>query len=102
MKKQIVVNEEKRKVAAILFDRGRKFVGKAKCMPGDTFDSDLGIKMASLRAKKKRDIARNKSVDQAIKYHENQIAMLQNLKVQFNASIKKIDTEIESLDKQLA
>ena len=53
MKFEYVVNEEKRYVIAMAKSDGKTIKGVAKCSPNDTFDVEVGKKLAEARCKYK-------------------------------------------------
>lgn len=85
------VNEEKGTIACVIKVNGllgyNKFVGKAKCLPEDKFDVELGKKLASARAWQK--------------YDEAKLRQMWTIRDEIQKEIDKIDERIEKQEARL-
>lgn len=99
---------EGRVVVASLMNHGKKYVGAAKCMPGDTFNLEIGQKLAEARANKKSaqaDVrfwkAQKKNADFVISAVEKTLAHYKKVREKAVVEIAKNQTLIHEINKTL-
>jgi hypothetical protein len=97
------VDEEGKKIIAVTHYAGRAVRGIAKCAPEDTFDIELGCKIAVARCEIK--VARAKIRNAAAKYLEAAKAAdaaqkrYDNMKQYYMDAVDQLDSAIESHNK---
>ena len=99
------IDEEGKKVIAVTHYAGRAVRGIAKCAPEDTFDVELGCKIAVARAERK--VARAKIRNAAAKYLEAAKAAdaaqkrFDDMKQYYIDAVDQFDEAEEQLEKLL-